>query len=479
VTALNERLSKGITPENNANVLIWQALGPHPEGGTMPSEYFHLLGIESPPEQGEYLVGWPLKEDQKIRDRIQRNPESDPMVRGRNWPWTAKDEPELADYLKRNEKPLALLMEATRRPEYYNPLAPNRTEESSAGLIGALLPQVQKCREAANALTCRAMLRVADGKVDEAWQDLLACHRLGRLIARGGTLIEVLVGIAINQVANEADVAFIDHAKLTSKQVLACLDDLRKLPPMPPLADKIDLGERFMFLDTVMLISRQGTALLAVNQGASSLEDLGLNNRPLKGDQAKAKLFTRSVNWDPALRNANRWFDRYVVALRIMDRTARELELAAIDQDLKILKKQVADTGPFEMLSLGPQSRGEMIGNIMISLMLPAFDKIQGAMERCEQGQRNLHLAFALAAYQRYNRHYPAKLEELAPKYVESIPDDLFSGNPLIYRLVDKGYLLYSVGPNGKDEEGRGNNDEPRGDDLSVRMPMPKPVEKK
>src|SRR5712664_4809777 len=31
--ALNERLGKGVTPENNANVLIWKALGPRPEGG--------------------------------------------------------------------------------------------------------------------------------------------------------------------------------------------------------------------------------------------------------------------------------------------------------------------------------------------------------------------------------------------------------------------------------------------------------------
>src|SRR5262245_10829322 len=44
VTALNERLSKGITPESNANVLIWKALGPHPEGATMPPEYFKWLG---------------------------------------------------------------------------------------------------------------------------------------------------------------------------------------------------------------------------------------------------------------------------------------------------------------------------------------------------------------------------------------------------------------------------------------------------
>src|SRR5438094_5975588 len=34
--ALNERLGRGVTPENNACVLLWKALGPHPEGATMP-----------------------------------------------------------------------------------------------------------------------------------------------------------------------------------------------------------------------------------------------------------------------------------------------------------------------------------------------------------------------------------------------------------------------------------------------------------
>src|SRR5947209_19365192 len=70
VTALNERLGKGITPENNANVLIWQALGPRPEGASLPDEYFHWLGIDSPPEQGEYLISWQdhLKSNVKIDD---------------------------------------------------------------------------------------------------------------------------------------------------------------------------------------------------------------------------------------------------------------------------------------------------------------------------------------------------------------------------------------------------------------------------
>ena len=81
-------------------------------------------------------------------------------------------------------------------------------------------------------------------------------------------------------------------------------------------------------------------------------------------------------------------------------------------------------------------------------------------------------VAFALAAFKKDNGQFPARLDDLAPKYLPTIPNDLFSDKPLIYRLEDKGYLLYSVGPNGIDDGGHGQDDEPRGDDLPIRMPV-------
>jgi hypothetical protein len=474
VTALNERLRKDITPETNANVLIWQALGPRPEGGLgMPPEYFQWLGIECPPQRGDYFVSWQnyLKEHSKGDGSGAPNARLDRINGAVRWPWTATEESELADWLRRNEKPLALVMEATRRPEFYNPLVPKRTDDWSPGLLQALMPTLQGCRDFAAAFAGRAMLQVTEGKVNEAWQDLLACHRLGRLMARGGTLVELLIGIAIDLTASRADVAFLDHAKLDSNQVLLCLGDLRKLPPMPVVADKIDLGERFTLLDMMMLTAHHGPSII---KGMSENE-----LTPGKGEASKVKLITWSIDWDPALRNANSWYDRVAAGLRLTDRTARLQETAAITQELKDLKQKVASTGILQKAVLGPRDRGEMTGNILIPLMLPACYNVQVAAERCEQGQRNLHLAFALAAFHGDHRGYPAELDELAPKYLEKVPDDLFSGKRLIYRRGDRGYLLYSVGTNGTDEDGRGYEDEPRGDDLAVRMPVPEPQVRK
>ncbi len=465
VTALNERLSKGVTPENNANVLIWKALGPRPEGGAMPPEFFKWLGYR-PPERGAYFTtdlsellekhfkGAPATREQaldSLHDRLTKRP------------WTAKQYPHVADWLKANAKPLALVIEGTKRPRYFSPLVPSKDD----GLISAVVSGVQKCRGLATALVARAMLHLGEGRSDEAWRDLLACHRLGRHIAQGATLIEELAGIAVDNMASEGDLAYLDRAKLNAGQAADRLHDLRQLPPMPAVADKVDLGERFMFLDCVMLVARYGPRALEGFAGG----------RPPGAPTAKEKDAMARIDWDPALRNGNRWYDRMVAAMRLKDRPAREKALANLERDVKELKAQVSKPEVLAqaLLNEGPSAKamGEVIGKILIALLPPAMIKVQQAGDRIEQTRRNLEVAFALAAYRAEHGRYPEKLDALAPQYLPEIPQDMFRGKPLVYRPSEKGYLVYSVGVNGRDERGRTYDDDPPGDDLVVRMPLP------
>jgi hypothetical protein len=465
--ALNDRLAKGISPEKNANVLLIQALGPTPEGARMPEEYFKRLGIEEPPMRGNYFVsfGHYLRDNVKPeRDELDRL--LDQQGRATRRPWSAKDYPHVAGWLKANEKPLALAVAATRRPEYFNPLVSRPSGKGPGALMGALLPSVQKCRELATALAARAMLRAAEGKVDEAWQDLLACHRLGRLVGRGATLIESLVGVAIDMVASNADVAYLECANLTSRQALDRLKDLRALPPLPPVADKVDVGERFMFLDTVQLVRSRGIGMMEMLAGGRAPKATPEELRALE-----------KVDWAPAFRKGNRWYDRMVAAMRLKDRAQREQALDKVEEDLKALKKEVLQPANLAKLVLKKdppdKGTGEVIGDALIALLMPAVRKVNTAHDRIEQTQRNLRVAFALAAYRADRGRYPAKLGDLAPKYLAAVPGDLFSGKPLVYRPEEKGYLFYSVGPNGKDDGGRWYDDDPPGDDPRVRLPLP------
>jgi hypothetical protein len=466
--ALNDRLGKGITPEKNANVLLWKALGPTPEGGAgVPAEFFKRLGIEEPPKGGDYFIDWFAyrKHHLKLAPAEFDAAEEQPFWAAQR-AWAAKDYPHVAAWLKANEKPLALAVEATRRPDYFNPLVSRKSEKRPGSLLGALLPGVQKSREVARALAARALLRVGEGKVEEAWQDLLACHRLGLHIARGATLIELLVGIAIDQMASDADLAYLEGARLTARQARDRLKDLRGLPPLAPLVDKIELGERFMYLDSLQAVRRGGVGTLEGLAG-------GKAEKP-DADESRA---LASLDWEPALRDGNRWYDRLAAALRHKDRAARNRALDKIEQDVKALKNEASQPANLAKLLLGndPPDRtaGKAIGDVLIGIMMPAARKVQDAHDRAEQVRRNLHVALALAGYHADHGRYPAKLDELAPDYLATVPGDIFTGQALIYRPSEKGYLFYSVGANGKDEEGRRYDDDPPGDDPRVRMPLP------
>ena len=100
---------------------------------------------------------------------------------------------------------------------------------------------------------------------------------------------------------------------------------------------------------------------------------------------------------------------------------------------------------------------------------------------------REARVAAALAAYRATHNQYPEELAALLAEYLDSIPMDLYSGNPFLYERRGDGYLLYSVFENGADDEGTdfagkivkgewvtgdsGSRDRP---DLVVRVPRAK-----
>lgn len=107
-------------------------------------------------------------------------------------------------------------------------------------------------------------------------------------------------------------------------------------------------------------------------------------------------------------------------------------------------------------------------------LLTPVLLKLQMNEDRVEQEQRHLQLAIALTLYHRETGKYPEKLGELTPKFLPSIPLDLFNGKEIIYARTEKGYRFYSVGPNGRDDGGiRDEEDRTKADDILVEMPLP------
>lgn len=63
--------------------------------------------------------------------------------------------------------------------------------------------------------------------------------------------------------------------------------------------------------------------------------------------------------------------------------------------------------------------------------------------------------AIALKRYHLRNGTYPVDLNALVPQFVSELPRDPVNGQPLRYRVAEEqSFLLYSVGDDGKDDEG-------------------------
>jgi hypothetical protein len=468
VAALNEHFSRGVTPENNANVLFWRASGPVSESATVPSGLFKLMGIKPPTKDGlTYIdLGKYVTDYAKIPDGDPRAGAIFEQQSGASQrPWVEAVYPHLAIWLKLNEAPLSVVVEATKRPQSYAPIFCPRDGEMPQPLHALVLYGTSTRREYGRALTARGMLHLGEGRTAAAWEDLLACHRLARHVGRSPWLLDGLVCVSIDGASSASDVAFVAHAELSAAQAVKCLRDWQALGPLPSMADRVDVTERAAFLDTMQLIARFGG------------EDIVT---PIISDEAPP-LWLRAldvtlVDWDAAFKMGNGWYDRVVAAMRVKDRKKMAKAFEDIDAKLRELTAESnSETFPDKKLlahdAVARKTAGERVAGLTIRLLSSAWIAVRTAEDRAKQYRSNLDVALALAAHRAEKDRYPEKLSELSPKYLKTVPDDLFSGKPLIYRATDTGFLLYSVGANGKDDGGRRYNDTPAGDDLVVRMP--------
>jgi hypothetical protein len=454
--ALNERLKGKSTPESNAVVLLLKVFGPKPEGAELHPDFYRWLGTDAPPADGVYLK--PRSEHfegQFKSDNVETFEAHETLLRQQ--PWRPDDAPKHAEWLKVNEKPLALVVEATRRKDYFLPMIARGDDGGRKMLIYCPLPTVQKCREVALLLSLRITLRLGEGQVDAAIEDALAMRRLGVLVASGATLIESLVGVAVQTMAHQSEAAIFEYGRPTAKQALAYQAELLKLPPRIPIADQVSRFDRLMFLDAVQAVARDQVG---------DCRELAELVKP--GGEVDRK----AIDLEAVCRLGNRWFDEIESVLRKPTCAERVTGTFEIEERLRKFKAEASDP---RSVPTDPKKRREYLsdraGRLLIALLVPAFQKVAEAADRVEQMHRNALILTALAAYHADEKKYPKALDELVPKYLKRVPDDVFNGKELIYCRVDTGYLLYSVGPNEKDDGGTFRDDRPRGDDIGVRLP--------
>lgn len=344
------------------------------------------------------------------------------------WP---TQQPKLAEYLKSpgNQKALTFARKAATMERCQMPYfgAPDGT------IIGVLLPNLSMMRFLAKLLVVDGQRLEAEGRYDDALNDYLACARMGAHVAQGVTLIEDLVGIATWNLAQQrlANLALRRDLNVKQLQKLqSALADPKKI--VPNCAHGIR-QERLVGLEVVDELCSRPLALLT---NLRHLYDLGfgqVNARPRDGWGRLEKRMGQLLLPDRAVKeHMGKYYHLLIVRAEQGPRAARAENL---DEDQLLVSLPAWD--------------------VISRVLLPSLGR---ATELGWAGEARLHLLRGVVALRLYMLQHegqpPADLQALAEKLPAGALVDIYSGDLLRYEPDGTSWLLYSVGPDGKDDGG-------------------------
>lgn len=99
--------------------------------------------------------------------------------------------------------------------------------------------------------------------------------------------------------------------------------------------------------------------------------------------------------------------------------------------------------------------------HFITATLLPSLSTVRTHVVSADSRAVLTAIGLAINAYHSEHGTYPDTLDILTPRFLDTVPLDPFTGSIPIYRKQDSGFLLYSVGPNLKDEGGKTKPDRP------------------
>jgi len=281
-----------------------------------------------------------------------------------------------------------------------------------------------KMRDLTRAMLADGKVKCAGGDWDGGAESFLDAIRLGNDSARGGVLISMLVGVALQAIGRSEVWDTLDHVSGAEARHAA-----RRLEEMA--------ARQVPYTDVLR------EEKLCVQ--ASLLEEF------------------KDPNWsklsDPKFMKVSR------IEMLEWRLTSKRRIMRNYTQYIDALIENSKKPYPANLKSLPTPE------DLLNRIISPVYGDGKAWMKYAVNQTQNdlLTLSFTLRAYNVDHGKYPAELKALTPDYLKDIPADIFTaGKPLSYQVTGKSYVLYSVGPDGKDGGGA-----PSADGIDARLSTP------
>ncbi len=360
----------------------------------------------------------------------------------------------LSDWLEDNQGAIEALRQGSRRPAYWSKYTSDEPELARGGLVADTMEVLPSYKSLARAMRWQIQYEAYNEDIDTALSDSVALMRFGGHLHGHGLLIEQLVGIAMEALANGTFFMLLERVDAPADVLKSTQEELdRQFGKQEP---NFSLeAEKVFWYDAIQRTFTDN------GQGGGRMLARGLPY--VATDDWKESLW-RLISFkypdrQEMVANIDRYFGRFA---EILAETPWDLRDEPID-------KQEGN----EDVQITP---------IMLKINTPAYKRVSQIAWRNKTGRRALLTVLAIIRYEKEKGRYPAGLDELVEAdYLKKLPMDPYSDAPLIYRRTDGGFLLYSFGMDLTDDGGKlglGSRGTPRmwadnGD--WVFWPLPKP----
>jgi hypothetical protein len=360
----------------------------------------------------------------------------------------ALSDPTLQAWLEANAEALRLYRDATQREYNGWPM-----KSADGSLIGALLPMLGPMRELTRVALVQGKVLEGQGRQEEAVELYFDALNVGAQAGRGLTIIENLVGLAIQKQASDALLdALAAYPETLDYESLNERLGASYQPVRPPV--QAVQTERAMFLDAAQRMYDFNPETGRYRLTVDGREWFVSITRTTGGDQTISPLeqvaptfLLGGFRFEDIVQSGNQQYDRLTEAMTQPYRQAQE-SLAE--------QERLMDSRVFQM------------ANPLLRLLMPSLKRYHQLATRGETQRRATRVIAELKAYRRQYGQYPDSLAALADD--ETI--DPLGEAPFVYYRDGDDFVLYSIGLDGVDD---GGLHDPRGEQGDLRF-WPRPA---
>ncbi len=315
-------------------------------------------------------------------------------------------------YLADNEKALELLHEGSAIEHSRYPA------DLSAGM-GALAPHLSKFRTGVRMLGLEGLLAAEENEGRAAVKSIKSIIGAGQSLREEPLFISQLVRYSCSGLAVELTEQVLSRTKLEDDDLIKLMNAFERAEK-PECFIRAFAGERCMIID------------LLRNGSAEDFSMVSIESNPI---WLAAYKITGSTDRDLA------------EFLDFTGECAEALELPLHEQLGRLQKVEAK-------FSKESKDRMSMFGKSLIRLLRPAYVRLVELHLNYICRLRVCRAGLGVERYRLAEGVLTDKLEELVPEYMDSILLDPFDGKPLRYKKLERGYVIYGVGKDRRDNGG-------------------------